>query len=147
MPAWKIVLSLISIVAVIVAAYISTAYLSSRTQKTRSGKSIWIRERFALSKDKSFYLVEVQGKVYFIAATNQAVTLIDTYDAGLFDDSDLKQEPLKKFSSYLTMRGGIFGGKDREDRSDNYEFSEDNLDTIYRKIKNGRPGRGDDEAQ
>jgi flagellar biogenesis protein FliO len=142
----RITLSLIGIVLVIAAAYISTAYLSSHTQKTRSGKNIWIRERFALSKDKSFYLIEVQGKVYLVAVANQAITLIDTYDAALFTDSDLKQEPLKKFSSYLVSRGGLFGGRGKDENSDNSGFSEDNLDTIYRKIKNGRPGRGDDEA-
>jgi flagellar biogenesis protein FliO len=145
MEPWRVALSLIGIVVVIIAAYISTAYLSARTQKMRSGKNIWIRERFALSKDKSFCLLEVQGKVYLIAVTNQAVSLIDTYDAALFSEGDLKQEPLKKFSSYLASRGGIFGGRGREDSFKN-EYSEDNLDTIYRKIKNGRSGRGDDEA-
>ena len=51
-------------------------------------RNITIIDRFAISKDNSFCLVEVTGKVYFVAMTNQSITLLDTFEAAAFAETD-----------------------------------------------------------
>ncbi|MDR1064953.1 MAG: flagellar biosynthetic protein FliO [Oscillospiraceae bacterium] len=72
---------------IIIAAYYVTYFISSRGLKTRSARDIRLRDRFALSKDKTLALVEVRGHVYFVALTNGGAALLDTYDLAEFEAS------------------------------------------------------------
>jgi len=82
----QVVFSLAGIVVIIVACYYTTYYIgkkaSGQSHFRTSGKSMSInlRERFAISKDKSFCVVEMAGKIYFIGVTNQSMVLLDTLD-------------------------------------------------------------------
>ena len=84
----RVVLSLIGIVIVIFAAYYATWYIgvkaSGQGRSRFKNKNINILDRFAFSKDKSFCLVEIAGKVYVIGITNQSMTLLDTLEAEEF---------------------------------------------------------------
>ena len=84
MPAGQVLLFIIGTIAIIAGAYYATAYISKLGTKMtgrKSGRHIILRERFALSKDKSFCIVEIHGKVYVVGITNQSMTLLDTLDA------------------------------------------------------------------
>ena len=87
----QVIVSLIGIVAIIIAAYYVTYYLGVKSQKmyqTRNkgrGRSIVLRERFAISKDKSFCIVEIAGKVYVLGITNQSMTVLDTIEAAEYE--------------------------------------------------------------
>ena len=84
----RVVLSLCGVVLVIIAAYYTTWYIGAKASGQSRGrlknKNINIIDRFAISRDKSFYLVGIAGKVYVIGMTNQSMTLIDTLDAAAF---------------------------------------------------------------
>lgn len=79
---------IIGMIVIIVGAYYVTYYIgvkSSGMGRIRlKGRNIGLIDRFSISKDKSFCLVEVAGKVYLIGVTNQSMTLIDTLDAATF---------------------------------------------------------------
>jgi len=87
----QVIVSLIGIVAIIIAAYYVTYYLGVKSQKmyqTRNkgrGRNIVLRERFAISKDKSFCIVEIAGKVYVLGITNQSMTVLDTIEAAEYE--------------------------------------------------------------
>jgi flagellar biogenesis protein FliO len=74
-------------VIVIIAAYYVTYFIGSRGMKSRSSREIKLRDRFAVSKDKTFALVEVRGRVYLVALTNGGAALLDSYDLAEFEAS------------------------------------------------------------
>jgi len=91
MPPLQVVLSLVGIVIIIIAAYYATWLIgvkaSGQSRGKLSNKNINLLDRFAISKDKSFCLVEIAGKVYVIGITNQTMTLLDTLDAAAFAET------------------------------------------------------------
>ena len=102
----RVTFSLVGIVLVILAAYYATWFISVKASgQGRSrfkNKNINIRDRFAISKDKSFCLVEIAGKVYVIGITNQSMTLLDTLDAEEFateTDTERRDSPVWHMAS------------------------------------------------
>ncbi|MDR3277749.1 MAG: flagellar biosynthetic protein FliO [Oscillospiraceae bacterium] len=91
--------------AIIAIAYFVTVFLGTHSARLRAARNIKLRDRFALSKDKSFCLVEVKGKVYFVAVTNQSMTLLDTLEGEAFEDEQA-YSPLKNIFTQ-TASGGI----------------------------------------
>lgn len=81
---WQIVLFFIGTIAVIFAAYYVSLFIGKKTMKTGSGRNIRLRDRFVVSKDKSFCLLEVKGKIYLVAMTNHTTTLLDTFSTDDF---------------------------------------------------------------
>jgi flagellar biogenesis protein FliO len=79
------VLFIVGLAAIIAAAYFVTYFVGSRSLRVKSAREIKLLDRFALSKDKAFYLVSVKGKVYFIAMANQSAALLDTFDGSEFE--------------------------------------------------------------
>jgi len=84
----QVALSLAGVVLVIIAAYYTTYYISVKSsgqgRARLRNKNINLIDRFAISRDKSFCIVEIAGKVYVIGVTNQSMTLLDTLDAAAF---------------------------------------------------------------
>jgi flagellar biogenesis protein FliO len=87
----QVALSLAGVVLVIIACYYVTYYIGVKASGQSRGrlrnKNINIIDRFAISRDKSFCIVEIAGKIYVIGVTNQSMTLIDTLDAAAFNES------------------------------------------------------------
>ena len=82
------VVSLIIVVAFIFGAFYARHYILRRmsghgTVRARN-KSIAILDSFAISRDKSFVVLEIAGRVYIVAMTNQSATLLDALDAAAF---------------------------------------------------------------
>ena len=96
MPPGQVIVSLIGIIAIIVAAYYVTYFIGAKSQKMYrnrgigrgkgKGRSIIILERFSVSKDKSFCIVEIAGKVYIVGITNQSMTVLDTLEAEVYEE-------------------------------------------------------------
>ena len=87
----QITFSLISVVIVIIGAYYATYYIgvkaSGRSKNRIRNNNIRIIDRFAISRDKGFYLIEIGEKVYIIGVTNQSMTVLDTLDAAAFSEA------------------------------------------------------------
>ena len=87
----RLTLQIIGIVIILFAAYYATYYvgLKASGQSRRGSKipsrSTQILERFAISRDKSFCVVEVAGKVYIVGITNQSMTLLDTVELSQYE--------------------------------------------------------------
>ena len=81
------VVSLIIVVAFIFGAFYVRHYIlrkmSGHGSIRAKNKNIAVLDSFAISRDKSFVLVEVAGKVYVVAMTNQSATLLDTLDSAV----------------------------------------------------------------
>ena len=114
MPPLQAILSLIGIIIVIIAAYYATKYIGlkasgqNRSKYRRRNRNIILRDRFAISKDKSFCIVEIAGKAYVIGVTNQSMTLLDTLDATVFEKNEAKTS---ETAAWNTMPGSSFSGK------------------------------------
>ena len=92
MPAGQVIVFFVGLIIIIIAAYYVTYYIGlkasgrSRTGRLRN-KNINLIDRFAISRDKGFYLVEIAGKVYVVGVSNQTMTLLDTLDAAAFSEA------------------------------------------------------------
>jgi flagellar biogenesis protein FliO len=85
--------------AIIAIAYFVTVFLGTHSARLRATRNIKLRDRFALSKDKSFCLVEVKDKVYFIAVTSQSATLLDTLESEAF----VEEQPYAPLKNIFTQ--------------------------------------------
>ena len=94
MPPLQVVLSIAGMIVVIVGAYYVTYYIGVKSSGLSRGRNrnIHMLDRFAISKDKSFCIVEIAGKVYIIGVTNQSMTLFDTLDAEVFAETTGEHE-------------------------------------------------------
>ena len=95
----QIGLTLAGTIIVIIAAYYATYYISVRSSGRSRGRggNINVLDRFAISRDKSFCLVEINGKVYVVGVTNQSMTLLDTLDAGDFAEAAAERSRMMRW--------------------------------------------------
>ena len=113
MPPLEVALSLIGIIIIIAGAYYATYYIGlkasgqNRSKNRGRSRNINLLERFAISKDKSFCIVEVAGKIYIVGVANQSMTLFDVLEAAEFE----KFAPESGAAARDIMPGGPFGGK------------------------------------
>ena len=112
MPPLQVILALIGVVLIIFAAPYATYYIgnkaSGQSRRRLVGRNIKLLEQFAISKDKSFCIVEIAGKVYIVAVTNQSMTLLDTIEAFSYEQFVAHSE------STLTQgksTGGLMGNR------------------------------------
>ena len=167
----RVALSLIGIVIIIAAAYFVTYYIGlkasgqnrggirSRGRGRGRGRSINLLERFAISRDKSFCIVEIAGKIYFIGVTNQSMTLLDTLDSAEYMGNGSESNAVgaqnivpggpfsgkyvNKLASFMARKmgkeqgtGGNAGARDREDG-----MFADAMTTARNKDTSGQPAR------
>ena len=166
MPPIQVLMSLIGIVIILIAAYYATYYIgkvaSGRTNSRvgNSNRRINLLERFAISKDKSFCIVEIAGKIYFIGITNQSMTLLDTLDADEFAETTgeygqspaWNAGPAKPFGGKLVNRLAAFmsakmektGNAKMGDSAKGRIFSDD-MRSAREKSISGQPARKDAE--
>jgi len=158
MSSLQVALSLGGVVLIIVAAYYTTWYIGAKASgKSRNklrNRYINIIDRFAISKDKSFCLVEIAGKVYIIGMTNQSMTVIDTMDAAA-----VKKAAAERHDTGIWPAASGGGFKSRATRglaefiakktgrsyehisgSDNVDF-EESMRSAREKNESGQPGR------
>ena len=107
----QVILYFIGLIAIIFAAYYVTYFISVKASGQSRGrlrnKNINIIDRFSISRDKSFYLVEIAGKVYVVGITNHGMTLIDTLDAAAFSEAAAEQRDKPE---WYGMPGGKITG-------------------------------------
>ncbi|MCL1835269.1 MAG: flagellar biosynthetic protein FliO [Oscillospiraceae bacterium] len=131
----QVVIFIIGTILIIVAAYYVTYFVGSKASGTGRGRAknrnINLLDRFAISKDKSFCIVEIAGKIYVIGVTNQSMTLIDTLDAATFAEnaeerggSAYWQAPGGKYTSRMTGRLAAFMSGRMNKKRDAASFSE-----------------------
>jgi len=98
-------------IAIIFAAYYVTYFIGKKAQGQSLGrlrnKHINLIDRFAVSKDKSFCLIEIAGKVYIVGITNHTMTLLDTLDAAAFSEAAAMQNTEQNAMS-MPIPGGKY---------------------------------------
>lgn len=71
---WLVVIML----AVILAAYYTTKFLSGKTKRLMKGKFIHVLDRSAFGRDKQVLLIKVGDNHYLIGVTSQSINVIGT---------------------------------------------------------------------
>jgi len=89
MPPEQVILFIIGTIVILFGAYFVTYYVGMKAsgRQTRTGlknRNITLLDRYAISRDKQFCVVEIAGKVYIVGVTNHTMTLLDTLDAEAF---------------------------------------------------------------
>jgi len=160
----QVTFSLIGVVIVIIACYYVTYYISAKASGQSRGrlknKNINLIDRFAISRDKSFCLVEIAGKVYVIGVTNQSMTLLDTLDAAAFSEAaaERRDTPMRfsmpggKLRNRMTRRlAGFMAARMGRTLDDNegavYPRFEENMKTAREKNSSGQTDRTKPERQ
>ena len=114
MPPLQVLMSFIGIIVVLFGAYYATYYVGLKASgqsrnKTRSrNRNINLLERFSISKDKSFCIVEIAGNIYVVGVTNQSMTVIDTIDAEKYAQMTSRDDGS---AAWAGAPGGPFSGK------------------------------------
>jgi len=107
----QVVVFFAGLIAIILGAYYVTYYIGKKASGQSRGrlrnKHINVIDRFAISRDKSFYIVEIAGKVYIVGTTTQSITLLDTLDAAAFSEAAAEQRDTPQWHK---MAGGRFTG-------------------------------------
>jgi len=126
MPPQQVIIFIVGTIVILFGAYYVTYYVGMKaTGQTRAGlrnRTISLLDRYAISRDKSFCIVEIAGKVYIVGVTNNAMTLLDTIDAAAFakltkDDSEpvpWNMTPVGQYGDKLTKKLVAFIASRRE---------------------------------
>ena len=106
----QLVVFIIGTIIVVFGAYYVTYYVglkaSGRERSRQRNRNINMLDRFAISKDKSFCLIEIAGKIYVIGVTNQSMTLIDTLDAVEFAEAAAERHDVAVWAEMPGMQLG-----------------------------------------
>ena len=167
MPPLQAIISLVGIVIVIILAYYTTYYVGKKASGQNNGRnrgrnrSIILRERFAISKDKSFCILEIAGKIYLIGVTNQSMTLLDTHDAAEFEKSEvettdahtwnaapggpLRSKIVNRLASFIAQRMGKAQGTDANAGMMSRSFA-DSMKSAHERDISGQPDRKKSEG-
>ena len=76
-----------SLVAIFL-AYYATYFIAKRGSKIQSGRTLRVLDRASLSKDKMICVVSVRDKIYIVAMSDGAVTVMDTFDADEYEQAE-----------------------------------------------------------
>ncbi len=103
---WSTLFYIIIMVAVLLAAYFTTKYLSGKARRIVKSRHIVVLDRMGIAKDKMLLLVKVGDKSMLIGVTNQNINALGEVDV---DESPVAEdEPkatpgaLSKFAEILT---------------------------------------------
>jgi flagellar biogenesis protein FliO len=105
---WSTLFYIVIMVAVLLAAYFTTKYLSGKTRRIIKSKHIVILDRMGIAKDKSLLLAKVGDKCLLIGVTNQTIQSLGEVNIG--DITEIENEPasppgagaLSKFAQILS---------------------------------------------
>ena len=94
---WTTFFYIVVMVAVLIAAYLTTKFISGRAQKTHKGRFINFLDRLPMGKDKNIILIEVGGHNFLVGVTNQSISVLGQVDGGeLKNAQETKNEPKSK---------------------------------------------------
>jgi len=158
MPPGQVIGFFVGLIVIIIAAYYVTYYIGLKASGQSRGrlrnKNINMIDRFSISRDKSFCLVEVAGKVYVIGITNQSMTLFDTLDAAAFSEAAAEHRdapqwrmiPGGKYTAPMTKKLAAFMAKKMGRPFDPGDFENtgafaDSMKTAHEKTRSGQPGQ------
>jgi len=107
---------IIGTIVILFGAYYVTYYVGMKASgQSRSGmrnRNISLLDRYAISRDKQFCIIEIAGKVYIVGVTNHSMALLDTYDAEEFaqltegseDTTPWNMTPVAQYGNKLTRK-------------------------------------------
>jgi flagellar biogenesis protein FliO len=99
----SLIAPMLGVVAVIIAAYLSTKWLANRRSVRPVGQRIRVIERVPLTRDTYLALVRVKGKTYLLSVGPGRVEQIGELDGGGTLQSDRKRQG-DDFESLLSQR-------------------------------------------
>ena len=158
----RVTLSLVGVILVIIAAYYVTYFIGKKASGQSRGrlknKNINLIDRFAISRDKSFCIVEIAGKVYVVGVTNQSMTLLDTHDAAAFNEAaaerrdtgmftgatggNLRSRMTNRLAAFIAQRTGRAADFRKETDSPSFK---DSMNEARNKNVTGQPDRAESE--
>ncbi|MCL2820535.1 MAG: flagellar biosynthetic protein FliO [Oscillospiraceae bacterium] len=116
MPPEQVIIFIIGTIVILFGAYYVTYFVGMKASgQTRAGmknRNIRLLDRYAVSRDKQFCVIEVAGKVYILGVTNHTMTLLDTIDAEEYaeltqDDEEAtpwNMTPVGQYGNKLTKK-------------------------------------------
>ena len=113
MPPTQVVLFIVGTIVILFAAYYVTYFVGMKaTGQTRAGlrnRNISLLDRYAISRDKQFCIIEIADKVYIVGVTNHTMTLLDTIDATVF--AELTKDSGDNITPWNMTPVGQYGNK------------------------------------
>jgi flagellar biogenesis protein FliO len=104
MDTLSLIAPMLGVVAVIIAAYLTTKWLATRsTIKVADGKRIHVIERVPLTRDTYLALVRVRSKTYLLSVGPSHVEQIGELDGGAGAPGE-RRRPEDDFESLLSQR-------------------------------------------
>ena len=116
MDTLSLIAPMLGVVAVIVAAYLTTKWLANRRVVKPVGQRIRVIERVPLTRDTYLALVRVKGKTYLLSVGPGRVDQIGELDGGGALQGDRRREA-EDFESLLSQRMRRFREQPAEPRA------------------------------
>lgn len=160
----QIITFIIGSVVVIFGAYFTTYLVANGSKKVYKGRAIQVLDRFSLTKDKYIVVLAVYDKVYLVAFSAGAITLLDNLDPALVKEMAekntaapfsgaqglaaainrlIRKSPLKKAPSTETnIPFELYLQQDQAENGTASAENRDNLNIVYAMMKN-RQGKED----
>ncbi|MDR3310598.1 MAG: flagellar biosynthetic protein FliO [Oscillospiraceae bacterium] len=88
MSARQVIVTIFGSLLVIFGAYYVTRFVGGRGARSGNSKAITLRDRFAVARDREFYLLQVRDTVYLVAMTAGGAAVLDKFPASDFADDD-----------------------------------------------------------
>ncbi|MCL2248424.1 MAG: flagellar biosynthetic protein FliO [Oscillospiraceae bacterium] len=86
----QVVVFIIGTIVILFGAYYVTYFIGTKASGQKIGtmrnRNISLHDRFAISRNASFCVVEIAGKVYVVGVTGNSMTLLDSLDAADFHE-------------------------------------------------------------
>lgn len=95
---WSTFFYVVVMVAVLLAAYFTTKYLSGKSRQIVKSRHIVILDRMGIAKDKSLLLAKVGDKCLLIGVTNQSISSLGEVNIG--DIPETEKEPKSSESAF-----------------------------------------------
>lgn len=130
---WSTLFLLLVMIAVLLGAYYTTKFISRKSTQSTKNKYFKIIDRIVVSKDKQIIMLEVGDKHFMVGITNQAISLIGTFENGeiLKETENEKNSTNKGVVNFITS----LVKKAKEDQASLYK--------ARKELRKGTSSKGD----
>ncbi len=110
---WSTLFYIFVMVAVLLAAYYTTKYLSGRARRIIKSRHIIVLDRMAIARDKMLMVVKVGGKSLLIGVTNQSIQSLGEVEVGeATETQDEQSAPSNTLSKFARIFSSVRNAPD-----------------------------------
>ncbi len=145
---WTTFFYIFVMVAVLIAAYFTTKFISGKSRRVLKSRCIHVLDRLPLGKDKSVALIEVADQTFIIGVTNQSINNLGQIDKEALKNIEHQKRENTRKGFAQKLKDIIINAKDAQEnlkkarwqektkQKTKYSSEDDYIEQIDRAIQN-----------